>query len=98
MCSGKVYYDLFEEREKRGIDDIYLLRLEQLYPCPAKALITELSVSRRRKWYGARKSRKIWAPGVSSNLILNGVFAHIKSDHKRARYAGVQGRQVRQPD
>jgi 2-oxoglutarate dehydrogenase E1 component len=25
MCSGKVYYDLYEEREKRGIDDIYLL-------------------------------------------------------------------------
>ena len=32
-----------EEREKRGIDDVYLLRVEQLYPFPAKALITELS-------------------------------------------------------
>src|SRR6185437_4322704 len=30
MCSGKVYYDLYEEREKRGIDDVYLLRVEQL--------------------------------------------------------------------
>ena len=43
LCSGKVYYDLYEEREKRGIDDVYLLRVEQLYPFPAKALITELS-------------------------------------------------------
>lgn len=43
MCSGKVYYDLLEEREKRGIDDVYLLRVEQLYPFPAKALINELS-------------------------------------------------------
>ncbi len=42
MCSGKVYYDLFEEREKRGIDDVYLLRVEQLYPFPARALIKEL--------------------------------------------------------
>ena len=39
MCSGKVYYDLYEEREKRGIDDVYLLRVEQLYPFPAKALV-----------------------------------------------------------
>ena len=43
LCSGKVYYDLYEEREKRGIDDVYLLRVEQLYPFPAKALITELA-------------------------------------------------------
>src|SRR6185295_13801004 len=28
MCSGKVYYDLYEEREKRGIKDVYLLRFE----------------------------------------------------------------------
>ena len=32
MCSGKVYYDLYEEREKRGIDDVYLLRIEQALP------------------------------------------------------------------
>ena len=43
LCSGKVYYDLYEEREKRGIDDVYLLRVEQLYPFPTKALVAELS-------------------------------------------------------
>src|SRR3978361_508063 len=42
MCSGKVYFDLYEEREKRGIDDVYLLRVEQLYPVPLKALVQEL--------------------------------------------------------
>src|SRR4249919_1725035 len=39
LCSGKVYYDLYGEREKRGIDDIYLMRVEQLYPVPLKALV-----------------------------------------------------------
>ncbi len=43
LCSGKVYYDLFEEREKRGTDDVYLLRIEQFYPVPRKAMIKELS-------------------------------------------------------
>src|SRR5262245_6508993 len=42
MCSGKVYYDLYEEREKRGVNDVYLLRVEQLYPVPLKALVHEL--------------------------------------------------------
>ena len=43
LCTGKVYYDLIEEREKRGIDDVYVLRIEQLYPFPAKSLAQELA-------------------------------------------------------
>ena len=43
LCSGKVYYDLYEAREAAGIDDVYLLRVEQLYPFPARALMHELS-------------------------------------------------------
>ena len=43
LCSGKVYYDLFEERAKRGIDNIYLMRLEQLYPFPVKPLTRDLA-------------------------------------------------------
>ncbi|WP_424927366.1 2-oxoglutarate dehydrogenase E1 component [Amaricoccus tamworthensis] len=42
MCSGKVYYDLLAERDSRGIDDIYLMRLEQFYPFPALSLTKEL--------------------------------------------------------
>jgi 2-oxoglutarate dehydrogenase E1 component len=43
ICSGKVYYDLYEEREKRGIKNIHILRLEQFYPFPHKELAAELS-------------------------------------------------------
>jgi len=43
VCTGKVYYDLYEERERRGIKDVYILRLEQLYPFPGHALFNELS-------------------------------------------------------
>ena len=42
ICSGKVYYDLLEARDARGIDDIYLMRVEQFYPFPAMSLVKEL--------------------------------------------------------
>mgnify|MGYP001245324042 CR=1 FL=1 len=43
LCSGKIYYEILEERDKREIKDIYLIRIEQLYPFPYKALNKELS-------------------------------------------------------
>ncbi|WP_416909207.1 MAG: 2-oxoglutarate dehydrogenase E1 component [Polymorphobacter sp.] len=38
MCTGKVYYDLLEARERDARDDVYLLRVEQLYPFPGDAI------------------------------------------------------------
>ena len=46
MCSGKVYYDLLEERDKQGLKDIKLVRLEQLYPFPRKSVAKILSATK----------------------------------------------------
>ena len=38
MCTGKVYYDLLDAKEAQNRDDVYLLRVEQLYPFPGDAI------------------------------------------------------------
>jgi 2-oxoglutarate dehydrogenase E1 component len=47
LCSGKVYYELLEERDKRQAEDVAILRVEQLYPWPAESLATALAPYRR---------------------------------------------------
>ena len=41
-CSGKVYYDLAKKREESGVNDVAILRVEQLYPFPHKAFANEI--------------------------------------------------------
>ena len=42
LCSGKVYYDLLEDAQKRGAQDVAIVRVEQLYPFPRANLVAEL--------------------------------------------------------
>ncbi len=51
FCSGKVYYDLIERREKEGVSDIAFVRLEQLYPFPQKQVDIVLKKYSKAKEY-----------------------------------------------
>ena len=42
VCSGKVYYDLVKQRKEKGLEDVAIVRVEQLYPFPHKAFAQEL--------------------------------------------------------
>jgi 2-oxoglutarate dehydrogenase E1 component len=44
LCSGKVYYDLLEQRREWGIEDVAIVRIEQLYPWPRDGILRELSL------------------------------------------------------
>src|SRR5579863_2886067 len=88
LCSGKVYYDLYEEREKRGIDDVYLMRVEQLYPVPLKALVAELT--------RFKSAEVVWCQEEPRNMgawhfiepYLEWVLNQVNATYKRPRYAG----------
>jgi 2-oxoglutarate dehydrogenase E1 component len=42
LCSGKVAYELIEARDAAGVDDVEILRIEQLYPFPSEPLVKRL--------------------------------------------------------
>jgi 2-oxoglutarate dehydrogenase E1 component len=88
LCSGKVYFDLYEEREKRGIDDVYLLRVEQLYPFPVKALATEIARFKNADVVWCQEEPKNMGSWSFVEPYLEWVLARAGLKVKRARYAG----------
>lgn len=88
LCSGKVYYDLYEEREKRGVNDIYLLRVEQLYPFPTKALVAELSRFKQAEIVWCQEEPRNMGAWFFVDVFLEWVLNQINAKHRRARYAG----------
>ena len=88
LSSGKVYYDLFEEREKRGIDDVYLLRVEQLYPFPLKSLVNELGRFKAADVVWCQEEPKNMGAWNFVDSYLEWVLGQLKSKVKRPRYAG----------
>jgi 2-oxoglutarate dehydrogenase E1 component len=88
LCSGKVYYDLLEDREKRGIDDVYLLRVEQLYPFPLKSLVTALSRFKGADVVWCQEEPKNMGAWFFVEPYLEWVLGQVSGKTKRARYVG----------
>ena len=88
LCSGKVYYDLLAERDARGQDDTYLLRVEQLYPIPGKSLRTELSRFLQADWVWCQEEPKNQGAWFHIEPELELILTELGAKHKRPRYAG----------
>ena len=88
LCAGKVFYDLYEEREKRGVDDVYLLRVEQLYPFPLKSLVKELSRFKKADLVWCQEEPKNMGAWTFVEPYLEWVLAQAGGKAKRAHYAG----------
>jgi 2-oxoglutarate dehydrogenase E1 component len=85
---GKVYYDLLEEREKRGIDDVCLLRVEQLYPFPAKSVASELARFKKADVVWCQEEPKNMGSWTFVEPYLEWVLKTAGSKVDRPRYVG----------
>ncbi|WP_300068711.1 2-oxoglutarate dehydrogenase E1 component [uncultured Ruegeria sp.] len=88
MCSGKVYYDLLEERDSRGIDDVYLMRIEQYYPFPAHSLINELERFKGAEIIWCQEEPKNQGAWTFIEPNIEWVLTRIGAENKRPRYVG----------
>ncbi|MBM1814962.1 2-oxoglutarate dehydrogenase E1 component [Pseudosulfitobacter pseudonitzschiae] len=88
MCSGKVYYDLLEERDARGIDDIYLLRFEQFYPFPAQSAVKELERFKDAEMIWCQEEPKNQGAWTFIEPNIEWVLGRIKAKHLRPEYVG----------
>ncbi|WP_305968802.1 MULTISPECIES: 2-oxoglutarate dehydrogenase E1 component [unclassified Mameliella] len=88
LCSGKVYYDLLEERDARGIDDIYLLRIEQFYPFPAISLVKELERFKGAEILWCQEEPKNQGAWSFIEPNIEWVLGRIGATHPRPRYVG----------
>jgi 2-oxoglutarate dehydrogenase E1 component len=88
MCTGKVYYDLLDEREKLGIQDVYLLRVEQLYPFPLKALVKELSRFKDADMIWCQEEPRNMGAWTFVQDYLEWALGQIGARETRPRYVG----------
>jgi 2-oxoglutarate dehydrogenase E1 component len=88
LCSGKVYYDLLDDREKKGVDDVYILRLEQFYPWPMKSISTELQRFKAAELVWVQEEPKNMGGWTFVDPWLELTLGKLKIKAKRARYIG----------
>ncbi|MEM7438479.1 MAG: 2-oxoglutarate dehydrogenase E1 component [Pseudomonadota bacterium] len=88
LCSGKVYFDLLEERDARGLNDVYLLRVEQFYPFPAHSMVTELQRFPNADFVWCQEEPKNQGAWTFIEPNLEWVLTRLGHTHTRAAYAG----------
>ncbi|RNF35468.1 2-oxoglutarate dehydrogenase E1 component [Paracoccus methylarcula] len=88
ICSGKVYFDLLKARDEAGLTDVYLLRLEQLYPFPAQAMVKELGRFKQAEIVWCQEEPKNQGGWTFVEPYIEWVLERLGAKHARARYVG----------
>ena len=89
LCSGKVYFDLLDAREKLKRDDVVMYRIEQLYPFPVKALINELKpYAKNAKFFWCQEEPKNMGAWFSVRDYIQWTLDTIKAKNNKISYIG----------
>ena len=88
LCSGKVYYDLFEARATKKINDVALIRLEQLYPFPKEELKAELAKYKNAEIIWCQEEPKNMGAWKFVDDLIEETLVEIKHKITRAKYVG----------
>jgi 2-oxoglutarate dehydrogenase E1 component len=88
LCSGKVYFDITDQRAKLGRDDVYVLRLEQFYPWPLKSLSSVLKRFKNADLVWCQEEPKNMGGWTFVDPWLELTLDRMSIKAKRARYVG----------
>lgn len=88
LCTGKIYYELLAERRERGIDDIAIIRIEQLYPFPKISLPKVLAPYRRAEVVWCQEEPMNMGAWCFIDRRLEEVLGRLEVAAKRPRYVG----------
>jgi 2-oxoglutarate dehydrogenase E1 component len=88
ICSGKVFYNLYEEREKRKLENVKILRLEQIYPFPHRTLKEELSKTPDAEVVWCQEEPKNMGSWFFVDRKIEDVLMSYKGKFLRPSYAG----------
>ena len=89
LCSGKVYFDLLDAREKLKRDDVVMYRIEQLYPFPAKALVKELKpYAKNAQFFWCQEEPKNMGAWFSVRDYIQWTLDTLKANNNKISYIG----------
>jgi len=88
LCTGKVYYDLLAERRDKGVKDVALVRIEQLYPFPVTSLSKALAPYANAEVVWCQEEPENMGAWTFLDRRIEKVLAALEAKAKRPRYIG----------
>ena len=89
LCSGKIYFDLIEAREKIKNNKVFFIRIEQLYPFPVKTLAQELKKFKKNaRFFWCQEEPQNMGAWNSARNYIEWTLNYIKAENRKVSYIG----------